>query len=164
MKFPRNARIARGQLDMAPFAAVFFLLVIFMMLGTLVYTPGARLQLQLPRVDGLAGTDKPTVSVAIDVDGRLYYENQWIDEAKLQVRLREAVRKSAEPLTLVVKADKSVSYETCLALPHRQGSFGPASPATSRPDAPAFQWPEPTNSLRLAVDPLGAVFSHYIET
>ena len=116
MKFPRNARIARGQLDVAPFAAVFFLLVIFMMLGSLVYTPGARLQLQLPHADGLAGTDKPTVSVAIDVDGRLYYENQWIDEAKLQVRLREAVRKSAEPLTLVVKADKSVSYETCLRL------------------------------------------------
>ena len=42
MKFPRNARIFRGQLDAAPFAAVFFLLVIFMMLGSLVYTPGAR--------------------------------------------------------------------------------------------------------------------------
>ena len=53
---------------------------------------------------------------------------------------------------------------TLFALPHRQGSVGPASPATSRPDAHAFQWPEPTNSLRLAVDPLGAVFSHYIET
>ena len=26
MKFPRNARIFRGQLDAAPFAAVFFLL------------------------------------------------------------------------------------------------------------------------------------------
>ena len=44
MKFPRNARIFRGQLDAAPFAAVFFLLVIFMMLGSLVYTPGARLR------------------------------------------------------------------------------------------------------------------------
>ena len=116
MKFPRNARIARGQLDAAPFAAVFFLLVIFMMLGSLVYTPGARLQLQLPRADGLAGTDKPTVSVAVDADGRLYYENERIDEAKLQGRLREAVRKSPEPLTLVVRADKSVSYDTCLRL------------------------------------------------
>jgi len=116
MKFPRNARILRGQLDAAPFAAVFFLLVIFMMLGSLVYTPGARLELQLPRADGLPGTDKPTVSVAVDADGRLYYENQWIDEAKLQSRLREAVKKSPEPLTLVVQADKSVTYETCLHL------------------------------------------------
>ena len=48
MKFPRNARILRSQLDAAPFAAVFFLLVMFMMLGSLIYTPGARLELQLP--------------------------------------------------------------------------------------------------------------------
>ena len=116
MKFPRNARIFRSQLDVAPFAAVFFLLVIFMMLGSLVYTPGARLELQLPRAEGLPGTDKPTVSVAIDADGRLYYENQWIEEDDLQCRLREAVKKSPEPLTLVVQADKAVSYETLLRL------------------------------------------------
>ena len=116
MKFTRNARISRGQLDAAPFAAVFFLLVIFMMFGSLVYTPGARLQLQLPRADGFAGTDKPTVRVAVDADGRLYYANQMIEEAKLRGKLQEAVNKSPEPLTLVVEADKSVSYETCLRL------------------------------------------------
>ena len=116
MKFPRNATIFRGQLDAAPFAAVFFLLVIFMMLGSLIYTPGARVELQLPRADGLPGTDKPSVSVAIDADGRLYYENQWIEESELRRRLQAAVKKSAEPLTLVVQADKAVSYERCLNL------------------------------------------------
>jgi biopolymer transport protein ExbD len=116
MKFPRNARLLRSQLDVAPFASVFFLLAIFMMLGTLIYTPGARLELQLPRADGLAGTDKPTVSVAIDADGRLYYENQWIDETALRSRLQQAANKSSEPLTLVVQADKSVSYERLVRL------------------------------------------------
>jgi biopolymer transport protein ExbD len=116
MKFPRNARISRSQLDVAPFAAVFFLLVIFMMLGSLVYTPGARLELRLPQANGLSGTDKPTVSVAIDADGRLYYDNQWTEEAALSKRLRAVVQKSAEPLTLVVQADSSVPYGTCLHL------------------------------------------------
>jgi biopolymer transport protein ExbD len=116
MRFTRNARIFRGQLDAAPFAAVFFLLVILMMLGSLVYTPGARLELRLPRADGLPGTDKPTVAVAVDADGRLYYENQWIEENDLRRRLQAAVKKSAEPLTLVVQADKAVSYDTCLRL------------------------------------------------
>jgi len=116
MKFPRNATILRSQLDAAPFAAVFFLLVMFLMLGSLVYTPGARLELQLPRAEGLPGTDKPSVSVAIDADGRLYYENQWIEESELRRRLQEAVGKSAKPLTLVVQADKAVSYEKCLRL------------------------------------------------
>jgi biopolymer transport protein ExbD len=116
MRFRRNARMLRGQLDAAPYAAVFFLLVIFMMLGSLVYTPGARLQLQLPQASGLPGTDKPSVSVAIDADGRLYYENQWIREIDLRRQLQAVVKKSAEPLTLIVYADKEVSYEKCLRL------------------------------------------------
>ena len=116
MKFPRNATILRSQLDAAPFAAVFFLLVLFLMLASLVYTPGARLQLQLPRAERLPGTDKPSVSVAIDADGRLYYENQRIEEKALRGRLQEAARKSSEPLTLVVRADKSVNYERLMRL------------------------------------------------
>lgn len=116
MKFARNATILRGQLDAAPFAAVFFLLVIFLLLGSLLYTPGARLELQLPRADGLPGTDKPSISVAIDADGRLYYQNQWIEEKELRRRLQAAVQQSPEPLTLVVQADRAVSYETCLRL------------------------------------------------
>src|ERR1039458_5182540 len=116
MKFPRNARILRSQLDAAPFAAVFFLLVMFMMLGSLIYTPGARVELQLPRANGLPGTDKPSVYVAVDADGRLYYENQWIEEKALRGRLQAAARKTSEPLTLVVQADKSVSYERLMRL------------------------------------------------
>jgi biopolymer transport protein ExbD len=116
MKFVRHARLLRSQLDAAPFASVFFLLVIFMMLGSLIYTPGARLELQLPQGTGLPGTDKPTVSVAIDADGRLYYENQWIEEKALRGRLQEVATKSSEPLTLVVQADKTVSYERLMRL------------------------------------------------
>src|SRR4029077_2248627 len=109
MKFPRNARIFRGQLDAAPFAAVFFLLVIFLMLSSLVYTPGVRVQ--LPLADNLPGTDKPTVAVAIDPNGRFYFENQRIEEKRLRERLRQAVQESAQPLTLVVQQDRSVTAE-----------------------------------------------------
>jgi len=116
MRFRRNARMLRGQLDAAPYAAVFFLLVIFMMLGSLIYTPGARLELRLPQANGLPGTDKSSVWVAIDADGRLYYENQFIEEKNLRRELQAKVKKSAEPLTLVVWADKAVSYENCLRL------------------------------------------------
>jgi biopolymer transport protein ExbD len=116
MKFARNAHTLGSQLDAAPFAAVFFLLVIFMMLGSLIYTPGARLELRLPRANDLPGTDKPPVSVAIDADGRLYYQNQWIEESALRSRLQEAAKKSPEPLTLVVYADESVSYKRFMRL------------------------------------------------
>ena len=113
MKFPRNARIFRGQLDAAPFAAVFFLLVIFVMLGSLIYTPGVPLQ--LPMANDLPGTDKPTVSVAIDGNGRLYFENQSIEENQLRGRLRQAVKASPD-IALLVLADKAVNYEMLLRL------------------------------------------------
>jgi biopolymer transport protein ExbD len=109
MKFPRNARIFRGQLDAAPFATVLFLLVIFLMLGSLVYTPGTHIQ--LPLADGLVGTEKRPVVVAVDANGRFYFENQSIEENELRTRLRQVVLDSREPLALIVQADKAVTYE-----------------------------------------------------
>jgi biopolymer transport protein ExbD len=123
MKFPRNARIFRGQLDAAPFAAVFFLLVIFLMLSSMMYTPGVRLELPLPDHD-LPGTDKPTVSVAIDSGGRYYYDNQLVSDKQLANLLRQAVAASGEPLTLIVQADKAVSTEMLVRLSMLACSLG----------------------------------------
>jgi biopolymer transport protein ExbD len=114
VKFPRNAPIFRGHLDAAPFAAVFFLLVIFLLASSLVYTPGVRLQ--IPVTDALAGTDKPTVSVGVDKNGRLYYQNQQTEEAELRGELRKAAKDSKEPLALLVLADKDASYEMIVRL------------------------------------------------
>ena len=109
MKFPRNARIFRGQLDAAPFAIVFSCLLLFLLLSSLVYTPGVPID--LPAAGDLPGTDKPMVSVAMDRNGRLYFDNQCVDEADLRNRLRQEVSKSAQPLTLLVEWDKAVTAE-----------------------------------------------------
>jgi biopolymer transport protein ExbD len=114
MKFPRNARIFRGQLDAAPFAIVFFLLVIFVMLGSLLYTPGVHLK--LPVADNLPGLNSPSVAVAIDSSGRFFFENQLVEESELRTRLRNVVKTSREPLTLVVQADENVSYKMLMRL------------------------------------------------
>jgi biopolymer transport protein ExbD len=112
MKFPRNTRLLRSPFDVAPFAAVFFLLVILMMLGALLPVPG----LQLPLAEDLPGSDKPSVAVAVDSGGRFYFGNQIVSEAQLKSNLFAAVKKSREPLTLVVHADKSVTYEQLVHL------------------------------------------------
>jgi biopolymer transport protein ExbD len=109
MKFPRNARLLRSPFDVAPFAAVFFLLLIFLMLAMFLPTPG--LSLRMPVADDLAGTDKPTVAVAIDNSGRLFFANQMVNENELKSRLRDAAKRLREPLTLVIHADKAVTYE-----------------------------------------------------
>jgi len=114
MKFPRNNRLLRSPFDVAPFAAVFFLLVIFVMLAAILPTPG--IPLQLPQADDLPGTDKPSVSVAVDFSGRYYFANQIVNEAELNSALKSAAKNSREPLTLVIHADKSVTYEQLVRL------------------------------------------------
>ena len=114
MKFPRNARIFKGRLDAAPLAAVFVLLGIFLLLSSMVYTPGVRLD--LPPASDLPGTDRPSVAVAIDANGRLYFENQVVEELELKGKLVRAVTNSPQPLTLVVQADKNVTYDRLIKL------------------------------------------------
>jgi biopolymer transport protein ExbD len=112
MKFPRNARIFRGQLDAAPFIAVFFLLVIFVMLGSLAYTPGVRVS--LPVSDELPGVAGPAVAIIVTANGQFYFRNKLMGETELKSELRESVRSSSAPLTLVVKADRAVNQETMM--------------------------------------------------
>lgn len=115
MKFPRNVRILRGHLDATPYAMVFFLLVLFMLLlGSLVYTPGVRLN--LPVAEDLPGIDTPTVNVAMDANGRLYYENQGVEESYLTNKLHKAAMESASPLTIVILADQAVAYSNIIHL------------------------------------------------
>ena len=113
MKFPRNAKIIRSHFDVAPFAAVFFIVVIFLLLGGLMPVPGFPLQssLEPPSAAGLPGTDQPTIALAVDSQGRLFFENQLVSEAVLKTSLAVAVKSAAAPLTLVIHADKSVSYD-----------------------------------------------------
>lgn len=117
MKFPRNAKIFRGQLDAAPFIGVFFLLVIFLVLASLVYTPGVEMKIRLPETSAdPAGVAGPTLAVAVTAGGQLFYKDQLIQKRDLQARLREASRRSPEPVTLVIQADKTITLEALLEL------------------------------------------------
>lgn len=114
MKFPRRAKLFRNPFDMTAYAAVFFLMVMFLVLGVQRYTPGVRIE--LPATGELPGTDKPTVTVAMDESGRYYFQNQIIEEAALRAQLTSAVARSTEALTLVIQADKAVRQENLLRL------------------------------------------------
>ena len=116
MKFPRNSRLLRSSFDMAPFAAVLFLLVMFLMLGAFMPVPGVNLSLQLPAAENLPGAGQPTIAVAVDANGRFYFANQIVAEDKLKSALKTAAQKSPAPLTLVIHADKTVTYDRLIHL------------------------------------------------
>ena len=142
MRFPRSIKPFRGQLEMAPFLSVLFLLAILVMFGSsLVFTPG--IPIDLPEAAELPGTSNPTVAVAVDAEGHLYFENQIIDEPRLKEKLAAAVDQSKDPLTLVIQADKQVKHEstTRLALLARSAGikdfyFGTRSRVAPVPRAP----------------------------
>jgi biopolymer transport protein ExbD len=114
MRFTVSVKPFRGQLDVAAFMGVLMLVVVFLLLTRLVYTPGVRLQ--LPAAANLPGTERPTVEVAVDSSGRYYYQNQFIAGPDLLARLRRAATDAPEPLTLVVQADGRVSHAMLVEL------------------------------------------------
>lgn len=114
MKFPRRTRLLRNPFDATAYAAVFFLLIMFISMGSRLFTPGVRIN--LPVADNQPGTDRPTVKVAMDENGRYFFEHQLIEAATLNERLKSAVKESPTPLTLVIYMDKAVRFENVLAL------------------------------------------------
>ena len=139
MKFVTSVKVFRGQFDAAPWAGVLFILVMFFVIhSALVGTPGVKIV--LPTEDSLPAAAGPTVAVAIDRAGQLYFGNQLIQEAELRTRLAGVAKAAPVPLTLVIQADEAVSHQTIVRLGKlaRELGFREALLATRpRPFAPA---------------------------
>ena len=122
MKFPRNAKIFRGQLDVAPFASVFFLLAIFMIFSSLlVSSPGVKIELPVLAGQDFARATLPKLDIAVTAGGDIIFESQNISKGKLRDRLEFAVNRftATSPTnapTLVLQADKNADLETLLQI------------------------------------------------
>lgn len=125
MKLPRNAKIFRGQLDVAPFAGIFFLLCLMLVFSTLmVYSPGV--QIELPKLSGQAvtGVEPPVISVAVDASGKIHFESQPIKEQEFSQRLKEAVARFVNPPTLIIQGDARADVEIILRICHLASQAG----------------------------------------
>ena len=113
MRFARQARIFRGPLDPAPVASVLMLLVIFIMMASLLYTPGVLIH--LPSGDHLSVTDNPTFAVGVDSGGQCYLDNKAVQETELKAELRSRLENAggeSSKLTMILMADKAAKNET----------------------------------------------------
>jgi biopolymer transport protein ExbD len=91
MRFPRQAKIFRGQLDAAPVAGVVFLLLIFMQLGSLLYTPGVLVHLH-----------NPAATIHIRKDGRIQFGTNFFTEAQTGLLRAALLNSPAGPPDLQV--------------------------------------------------------------
>jgi biopolymer transport protein ExbD len=136
MRFPRHTKVFRGQLDAAPYAGVFFLLALFLLLNSsIVFTPGVPID--LPEAANLPGVTGPTLAIAVDDGSRIYFDNQVTNEERLRQRLRDAVA-STPDVTLVIQADDDVKWKTVarLILLARDAGVKRAVPAMRPPAIP----------------------------
>lgn len=141
MRFPRNKQIFRGQPDLGAYIGMFFLLLIFVILSSvLVFTPGVPIR--LPDAEEMPGVAGETLVVAVDASGQIYFDNQVTSETTLRQRLFQEVNATRQPLTLVVEADRDVKWDTVLriALLARKAGIRDVVPAT-RPIATGTNFP-----------------------
>ena len=110
MKLPRNAKIFRGQLDVAPFMGVFLLLLLFIMLQQhITFQPG--IPVALPEAVDLSGVQGPAITIVMDERGQLYFDNRQLSTeqpGQLREILAQAVTSAGHPITLIVQADRNV--------------------------------------------------------
>lgn len=97
MRFARQATIFRGPIDPAPVVGVFFLLVIFVLLDSFLYTPGV-----LVKLDGT--TPAGTNTVTVTKQGLVLFQGKTNTAADLAA-LRESDLKAApdQPFQLAVE-------------------------------------------------------------
>ena len=148
MRFPRNKQIFRGQLDVAAFAGMLFILLVFILLRSqLVFTPGVPIR--LPVAEELPGViGSRLVVVSVDATGQFYFENQITHDRLLRSRLSNLAAEAPEPLVLIVQADEAVSYGRVMELITlarqagvKHGAWGTRPPPASVNRVPALSPP-----------------------
>ena len=155
MKYPRNTRIFRGQLDMAPVACLFFATALMLFLHSqVVFVPGVRLDLH-PSAD----TNRP--SLYIDGEDLFHYADETMSEASFAKRLRADAAKARVPSAILLQVDPATSTNalTTLRTLAAELSIALETPGTRislpvSPDQPGVNTP----SVIVAVNANGQMF------
>jgi biopolymer transport protein ExbD len=117
MRFPRRAKPFTGQLDVAAFVSVLFLVVLFLLLhSSLAPAPGVRIQLPTVNTAGPTGPTGWNLVVVLDQREQAYFEHQAVTLDELRERLAARVRSSSEPVTLLLRADDTVRHTALLRI------------------------------------------------
>lgn len=94
-------------INVTPLVDIVLVLLIVLMV-TSSYLVNKAINVELPKA-ATGETTAPTMSISIDVDGKLYLDGASIDEEKLQRRIKAAYSKDPE-VKAVISADGRVQH------------------------------------------------------
>jgi len=98
-----------SEINMVPLIDVMLVLLIVFMITAPLLTHSV--QIDLPKASSQATNQKPdTVTLAMDGEGKLYWNNEPVSRDAVPQRLREAAQQEPQP-ELHLRADRDTRYE-----------------------------------------------------
>jgi len=98
-----------ADINVTPMVDVMLVLLVIFIIAAPLFTHSIKLD--LPSAQSAPSPDKPdTISLSIDGAGKIYWNNEAVEQAELGNRLAVAARKQPQP-ELQLRADKSTRYE-----------------------------------------------------
>ena len=86
-----NIRPYHGRLDVAPFVGVLFLMLPLLLFHTsLVFKPGIEVDINLPLSSQRTGVGDPSLAVAVDANGILYFRGDTLRDQVFSLPVSEA--------------------------------------------------------------------------
>ena len=103
-----------GAPDLIPFINVFFLLLVFFMIGSS-FVPISGIPVNLPEAPEVSNYSARKYIITLDRNGRIYFNDEVVDNLKqLRGKLRAFVSRNIDGQrdAIVLRADRSNSFET----------------------------------------------------
>ncbi len=103
-----------GAPDLIPFVNVFFLLLVFFMIGSS-FVPISGIPVNLPEAPSVSKYSARKYIITLDRNGRIYFNDEMVDNLKqLRGKLRASVARNTddERDAVVLRADRSNNFET----------------------------------------------------
>ncbi len=99
-----------SEMNVIPLVDVMLVLLVIFIVTAPVITHSV--QLELPRASSSPSQETvDSVTLALDATGRLFWDNQVLDEGELAQRLSDAVTSNPD-LAVYLRADRDTRYET----------------------------------------------------
>ncbi|WP_136419812.1 biopolymer transporter ExbD [Herbaspirillum sp. ST 5-3] len=99
-----------ADINVTPMVDVMLVLLVIFIITAPLFTHAIKLD--LPSAQSAAAPEKPeTISLSINAEGKIFWNNEAIEQKDLGSKFAEAAQKNPQP-ELQLRADKSTRYET----------------------------------------------------
>jgi biopolymer transport protein ExbD len=106
---PQRQHSMMSEINVTPMVDVMLVLLVIFILTAPMFTHAVKLD--LPKTAAAAAPQRPdSITLAIDAEGQVYWNDAPVDKTELAARMRQAAARPPAP-ELQLRADKNTRYE-----------------------------------------------------